>query len=648
MVLDPISTLTHKNPYTFRFSEFRRKKLRPKSLIPPISASLYKDIWTRDEAARSRHQRKHQRVSVEMEDLLKSVSKTTNEQELYAMLSPFKQRPLSFGFMVSFLSREPDWQRSLALLDWIHEEASYKPSVLAYNLVLRSVLRAKQWVVARGLFDEMRQRDLTPDRYTYSMLITHLGREGMFDSALALLLTMEEDRVAADLVLYTNLIHLCSRMCDYDKAISFFSRLKESGIRPDLSVYNTMINVFGKAKLYCQAALLLREMKENGVTPDRVSYSTLLSAFVANRKLVEAMSVFADMNDAECELDLATCNTMIHVFGQLGKIKEADGLFWSMRSRGVEPNLATYNTMLRAYGDAELFGEAIHLFQLMQKQGIEQNVATYNNMIKMYGSRRTCDHEEAENLVEMMQMKGIEPNSITLSTIVSMWAKAGKLDDVALLIQKLISSGVEIDELLYQTMVVAYTKAGLVEHAKRLLRELKRGADNNIPMEIDVRVLARAGQIEEATWAFQRALNTGEVRDISMSMFRCMLELYSKNKMHINVIEVFEKMLHAPGGLVPDSSTLALVLDSYGDLRQFEKADAIYREMQERGCDFSNEVHFQMLSLYGLKGDFNAVASLFENLDSNLNMMNKKELRLLVSSIYERANRTNEKSSRAS
>lgn len=68
-------------------------------------------------------------------------------------------------FMVSLLSLETDWKRSLALLDWINEQALYTPSVYAYNVVIRNVLRAKQWEVAHGLFEEMRHKALAPDRY---------------------------------------------------------------------------------------------------------------------------------------------------------------------------------------------------------------------------------------------------------------------------------------------------------------------------------------------------------------------------------------------------------------------------------------------------------------------------------------------------
>ncbi|OMO79147.1 hypothetical protein CCACVL1_13886, partial [Corchorus capsularis] len=517
------------------------------SSSPP---SPTKDIWKRQKTAPFYRQNPSQNrtfldQSVDMEELLASISKTQDEKELFIVLSPYKTRQLSIRFMVSLLSRETDWKRSLALLDWINEEARYSPSLFAYNVVIRNVLKAKQWAIAHGLFEEMRERGLAPDRFTYSTLITYFGKEGMFDSALSWLQKMENDGVS-----------------------------------------------------------------------DTVSYSTLLTMFVENSKFLEAVSVFAEMNEVKCPLDLTTCNIMIDVYGELDMAKEADRLFWSMKKMGIEPNVVSYNTLLKVYGETELFGEAIQLFRLMQRKDIEQNVVTYNTMIKIYG--KSLEHEKANNLVQDMRNKGIEPNSITYSTMISIWGKAGKLDRAAMLFQKLRSSGVEIDQVLYQTMIVAYERAGLVGHAKRLLHELKQQDD--LPRDTAIMILARAGRIEEATWVFRQACDAGEVKDISV--FGMMIDLYSHNKKHANVIEVFEKMRIA--GYFPDSNVIALVLNACAKLREFDRAESIYKEMQEEGCIFPDEVHFQMLSLYGARNKFKMVESLFEKLDSDPNI-NKKE-----------------------
>ncbi|GFS45020.1 tetratricopeptide repeat (TPR)-like superfamily protein [Actinidia rufa] len=568
----------------------RKNGNHPRTLRVVVSVarrSSDKDVWrsttttashkTTPSPASPRRTKVHFDQGVDAAALAASIAQTTNEQELFAVMSPFKTRQLSTRFLASLLSREQDWQRSIALLDWINEEASYTPNVFIYNVVMRNVLRAKQWQVAHGLFDEMRQRAASPDRFTYSMLITHFGKQGLFDDAFSWLQKMEQDRVAGDLVLYSNLIELSRKLGDYSRAISVFSQLK-------------------------RAIAAWRRNEVGGcVVPDTVSYSTLLNMYVENQKFVEALSVFSEMKEAKRALDLTTCNIMIDVYGQLGMAKEADRLFWSMRKMGIGPSVVSYNTLLRVYGDAELFGEAIHLFRLMQRKDIEQNVVTYNTMISIYG--KTLEHEKANNLIQEMKSRGIEPNAITYSTIISIWINAGKLDRAAMLFQKLRASGFEIDQVLYQTMIVAYETVGLVGHAKRLLHELKR--PDNIPRETAIRILAGAGRIEEATSVFRQAFDAGEVKDISV--FICMIDLFSTNGKYRNVIEVFDKMRRAC--YFPDSNTIALVLNAYGKLREVEKADALYTEMQEEGCVFPNEVHFQMLSLYGAIGAFDMVES---------------------------------------
>ncbi|KAH7846862.1 hypothetical protein Vadar_018967 [Vaccinium darrowii] len=597
-----------------------------------ISPSPTKHTWKR--TTHNPPQTVHLDHSVDMGELLSSIQQTTDEHQLFDLMSPYKNRTLSIKFMVSLLSKEPYWQRSLALLDWINEQALYSPSVFAYNVVMRNVLRAKQWQLAHGLFDEMRERAVSPDKYTYSTLITHFGKHGLFDDALSWLSKMEKDRVTGDLVLYSNLIELSRKLCDYSKAISVFSRLKSSGISPDLLVYNSMISVFGKAKLFREARLLVQEMRSKGVIPDTVSYSTLLSVYVENQMFADALSVYSEMMEAKCSLDLTTCNIMIDVYGKVDMAKEADRLFWNMTKMGIEPSVVSYNTLLRVYGEAELFGEAIHLFRLMQRKDIEQNVVTYNTMISIHG--KSLEHEKANNLIQEMQRKGIEPNAITYSTIISIWAKARRLDRAEVLFQKLRDSGVEIDQVLYQTMIVAYQRAGLVAKVKRLLHELKH--PENIPRDTAIKILARAGRVDEATWVFRQAFDEGEVKDIAV--FGCMIDLLSTNRRYGNVIEVFEKMRGAC--YFPDSVAIALVLNAYGKLCEFGKADALYKEMQNEGCVFPDEVHFQMLSLYGERRDFDTLESLFERLNSDPNV--NKELHLVVANIYQRANRLDDAS----
>ncbi|PPS17115.1 hypothetical protein GOBAR_AA03447 [Gossypium barbadense] len=343
------------------------------------SSSPAKDVWRRPGTTRFHRPKAPQNPtfldhSVDMDELLASISKTQNENDLFILLSPYKTRQLSIRFMVSLLSREKDWQRSLALLDWINEEARYSPSLFAYNVVIRNVVKAKEWAVAHGLFEEMREKGLTPDRFTYSTLITYFGKEGMFDLALSWLQKMENDGVSGDLVLFSNLIELSRKLRDYSKAISIFNKLKRSGIVRDLVCYNSMINVFGKAKLFREARLLVKEMREIGVMPDTVSYSTMLNMFVENSKFVrefdKADAVYKEMQEEGCVYPDEVHFQMLSLYGARKDFKMIETVFEKLDS---DPNVnkkELHLVVASIYERGNRLNDASEIMNRMNERGI--------------------------------------------------------------------------------------------------------------------------------------------------------------------------------------------------------------------------------------------------------------------------------------
>ncbi|KAM0848850.1 hypothetical protein ACQ4PT_054111 [Festuca glaucescens] len=145
----------------------------------------------------------------------------------------------------------------------------------------------------------------------------------------------------------------------------------------------------------------------------------------------------------------------------------------------------------------------------------------------------------------------------------------------------------------------------LVSQANRLLREL-REPDQGIPKETAIKILASAGRVEEAAWLFRRAVHTSEEKD--PSVHRAMMGLFDKNGRHRSVVEVFDEMRKV--GHLPDSETIAITMNAYGKLEEFDKAAVLYRALRQEGCVFLDRVHFQMVSLLGAQQDFEALEQL--------------------------------------
>ncbi|KAK6913197.1 Pentatricopeptide repeat [Dillenia turbinata] len=222
--------------------------------------------------------------------------------------------------------------------------------------------------------------------------------------------------------------------------------------------------------------------------------------------------------------------------------------------------------------------------------GITPDHVAFGTMINVFGNAKLF--REVLQLIQEIRDSVVLSDTISSLTLLNIYVenqRTRKLDRAPMLFQKPRSSGAEIDQVLYQTMIVACEKASLVGHAKHLLHELK--CLDNIPRDTVITILARVGLIG------------GGHLGLSSSYWSCRCETYP-----------------------------------FLDLPDFERANAVNREMQDEGCVFPG-VHFHVLT-YGARWDFETVESLFEKLDSYPNI-NNKELLLLVASDYERANRLN-------
>jgi pentatricopeptide repeat protein len=552
--------------------------------------SAAKSVWLNPKLSSS-HPLHHRHRSAELQQrqtedrtinvpaLVAELSAARTAPDLAAAVAPY--RPVSGRLLGALLSRLPDPRRGVALLDLLAPDIPPPALLIPYNLLLRSACRAGELRLASGLLLEMRDRGVAPDAFSYSTLLAALTRAGHLDHALTFLPLMEGDAVAPDLILFSNLIHLALRAGDAPKALALFSRLRGAGIKPDLKAYNAAVAAYCRSDLLRDAKrLLLHDMPSENVAPDAETYAPVLAALARRGRHIAAVSLFSHMRAvARVRPDISVFNIVLNAYGQLDLAREADRLFRSMRRAGVPPSVVTYNTMLRVYGDAGLFGEAAHLFSLMRSAsdgnggtggGVKPNVVTYNTMIAIYG--KSLEDEKAGSLVQDMQANGVQPNAITYSTILSIWVKAGKLDRAAKLFEKLRETGTEIDPVLYQTMVVAYERSGLVSQAKRLLHDLKD--PEGIPKETAIKILASAGRLEEAAWLFHRAASNDEIKD--SSVHRAMMDLFAKNRRHRNVVEVFDEMTKV--GQLPDSETIATVMNAFGKLKEFDKPRSCTRQ----------------------------------------------------------------------
>ncbi len=165
---------------------------------------------------------------INLDEILRALKQTTSAEGLHEVMANWKGK-LSFRLMMSLLKEERDWQRSLALHDWMLEEGGYRASTFGYNIVIRNVLKNRRWTLGEGLVSEMIEKKVAPDKFTYSTLISSFGKAGKFDSALMWLHRMEEKGITPDLVTFSTVIVLAGKLKNFTRAVSLFSKMRAAG-----------------------------------------------------------------------------------------------------------------------------------------------------------------------------------------------------------------------------------------------------------------------------------------------------------------------------------------------------------------------------------------------------------------------------------
>ncbi len=180
-----------------------------------------------------------------------------NHQVPYVSETQNSKRPRRSNLeLINEMAKGGRTEDALLLLNNMHESPCIKKN--AYNTILDALGKDGRIDEAAGLFNQMWQSGIAPDKNTYSALIN-----GM---------------VKAEKI---------------DKAFNLFNKMIEYGIHPNeiaLRVYGTLINGLVKVGRMDDALSILNKMHEYCIQPNVIVYNIIISYFVVNNDFNRAIS----------------------------------------------------------------------------------------------------------------------------------------------------------------------------------------------------------------------------------------------------------------------------------------------------------------------------------------------------------------------
>ncbi|MED6173947.1 hypothetical protein PIB30_064461 [Stylosanthes scabra] len=308
------------------------------------------------------------------------------------------------------------------------------------------------------------------------------------------------------------------------------------------------------------ALVVLCFMHENGVNLDRYSFSLALKACSQGGLLKEAMQVYGLLSKTYLCSDVFLQNCLVGLFVRCGCVEFARQVF----DRMPERDTVSYNSMIDGYVKCGVVEKARELFDGMLLE--ERNLITWNSMI---GGYVRC--EDGLDLAWSMFEEMPERDLVSWNTMIGGCVKHEKMEDA----QALFDEMPERDLVSWVTMIDGYAKSGNVAASRSLFDEMPR-------------------------------------RDVISC--NSMMAGYVQNGYCIEALKLFHDMRRATN-MLPDDTTLLIVLTAIAQLGQVDFGIAIHRYVNDNGHSLSGKLGVALIDMYSKCGSIENAISVFESIE---------------------------------
>ncbi|XP_052192787.1 pentatricopeptide repeat-containing protein At5g39710 [Diospyros lotus] len=349
----------------------------------------------------------------------------------------------------------------------------FMPTVLSYNSVLEAIIRSHGSIaLAEEFYQEMKNSGISPNVFTYNILIRGFCGVKELDRSLRLFSEMERSGCFPNVVTFNTLTDAYCKMGRIDDALGLLKSLPDRGLEPNVISYNIMINGLCREERMKETGEFLEEMRWRGFVPNEVTYNTLVNGYCREGNFHQALVLHAEMVKNGLSPNVVTYTSLIHGMCKAGNLKRAMEFFDQIHARGLHPNERTYTTLIDGFSQQGFLKEAYRLLNEMTECGFSPSIVTYNTLIN--GHCVLGRVEEALGVIEDMVRRGLAPDVVTYSTIISGFCKNHELDKAFQIKQEMVKKGILPDAVTYSSLIQGLCQQRRLSEACDLFQEMLR------------------------------------------------------------------------------------------------------------------------------------------------------------------------------
>nr|GMD27969.1 pentatricopeptide repeat-containing protein At5g27270 [Ipomoea batatas] len=529
-------------------------------------------------------------------------SKPDGSYDMRKVLGSFVAK-LTFREMCVVLKEQRGWRQVRDFFAWMKLQLSYRPSVIAYTIVLRAYSQAGKIGLAEETFLEMVEAGCEPDEVACGTMLCAYAKFG-----------------------------------HHKAMMSFFSAVQQRGIIPPTAVFNFMLSSLQKkalhenviCSLFEEAFKTFKEMKTLGFVPEEATYSLLINVCSKRGNYDESCGLYDEMCSQGIVPSNFTCASLLTVYYKNGDYSKALSLFVEMKKYGVTVDEVIYGLLIRIYGKLGLYQDAQDTFDEIEKLGMLSHEKTYTTMAQVHLNAGNI--EKALQIMEVMKSKNILRSRFAYSVLLQCYIMKGDLSSAEVAFQTLSKKDrVEFDEELLRTVMKVYCKDGMVRDTEKFLEELSTSKifDSAIVQTL-LMVIQGKGKLSEAK------ITSKPLDQPSYMAFELSLTLTLADGNNAMVQEILEILLKAANGL----SIVSKVVKIFAKEGDISKAENLLELLMKLGYKPEDSASASMISLYGKQKKLRQAEKIFAAVADSAR--NKTLLYDSMIDVYNRCNKHEE------
>ncbi|XP_010908946.1 pentatricopeptide repeat-containing protein At1g73710 [Elaeis guineensis] len=551
------------------------------------------------------------------------------------------------------LKRQRDWRRALRVFRRIRSRKDYLANPIHYNIVLRTLGRARRWDELRLCWIDMAKDGVLPTNNTYATLIDAYGKAGLVKEALLWLKHMKARGISPDEVSMNTVVRILKDSRQFDQGERFFRGWCDGRVELDcldidfnesdsISPKHFLLTELFKSGGRAPVSSVAVALKEGPRKPRlAATYNTLIDLYGKAGRLKDASDAFAEMLRSGISPDTITFNTMINICGSHGHLREAESLLDKMEERRVLPDTKTFNIFMSMYASVGNTEVVLTYYNKIREMGLCQDIVSHRIILQLLCERKMV--QEVENVIDEMMELGAHVDEQSLPVVMKMYIDERLLDKANIFFEKHCSGG-GISSKNYAAIMDAYADKGLWKEAEDVFFGKRNIGFKRDVVEYNVMIKAygRAKLYDKALSVFEHMRSCGtwpdectynsliqmlvsgdlleRARELLARMrevgfkprcetFSAVIAGYSRKSLISEAIEVYHLM--KTSGVEPNEIVYGSLIDAFAEAGKVDEALHCYNLMEESGLNVNQIVLTSVIKAYSTIGYWREAQKLY-------------------------------------